>query len=223
MGVKDCWLASINGQTAFFWEATMKSGLCGKTAKSPLTHNTVVFAVRRGGKVLVRLCGLVAATVFIAGQISSPAGAATVNPDKVVQIFPNTTTGQESAPVDLSFTFQPSPGEIVSDIRWTLPAVPAPFNLAGHTGCGANELSCTLSVTFTAPSLFATWGGDAVVKVDAVINGAPVHFVGHIDFEGDVRAPLTNSVPAALPLFGTGLGALGLLGWRRKRKAQAAA
>ena len=27
--------------------------------------------------------------------------------------------------------------------------------------------------------------------------------------------------PAALPLFATGLGGLGLLGWRRKRKAQA--
>ena len=29
-------------------------------------------------------------------------------------------------------------------------------------------------------------------------------------------------LPAALPLFATGLGALGLLGWRRKRKAAAA-
>jgi hypothetical protein len=29
-------------------------------------------------------------------------------------------------------------------------------------------------------------------------------------------------VPATLPLFATGLGALGLLGWRRKRKAIAA-
>jgi hypothetical protein len=29
--------------------------------------------------------------------------------------------------------------------------------------------------------------------------------------------------PAALPLFATGIGALGLLGWRRKRKAQAIA
>lgn len=29
----------------------------------------------------------------------------------------------------------------------------------------------------------------------------------------------TVPVPAALPLFGTGLAALGLLGWRRKRKA----
>ena len=30
-------------------------------------------------------------------------------------------------------------------------------------------------------------------------------------------------LPAALPLFAGGLGALGLLGWRRKRKAAAAA
>jgi hypothetical protein len=33
----------------------------------------------------------------------------------------------------------------------------------------------------------------------------------------DTAAPL----PAALPLFATGLGGLGLLGWRRKRKAVA--
>jgi hypothetical protein len=31
----------------------------------------------------------------------------------------------------------------------------------------------------------------------------------------------TTPLPAALPLFATGLGALGLLGWRRKRKAAA--
>jgi len=32
----------------------------------------------------------------------------------------------------------------------------------------------------------------------------------------------TTPLPAALPLFATGLGALGLLGWRRKRKSAAA-
>jgi hypothetical protein len=39
---------------------------------------------------------------------------------------------------------------------------------------------------------------------------------------GDFSATATP-LPAALPLFATGLGALGLLRWRRKRKAQAVA
>jgi hypothetical protein len=39
------------------------------------------------------------------------------------------------------------------------------------------------------------------------------------EFTADVQA---TPLPAALPLFATGLGALGLLGWRRKRKAQGA-
>jgi hypothetical protein len=33
-------------------------------------------------------------------------------------------------------------------------------------------------------------------------------------------ATTATPLPAALPLFATGLGALGLLGWRRKRKAR---
>jgi hypothetical protein len=50
-------------------------------------------------------------------------------------------------------------------------------------------------------------------------------------FQWVVPSPGTNvydglspvPLPAALPLFATGIGALGLLGWRRKRKAQAVA
>ena len=37
------------------------------------------------------------------------------------------------------------------------------------------------------------------------------------------REGAETPLPAALPLFATGLGALGLIGWRRKRKAQAVA
>ncbi len=40
-------------------------------------------------------------------------------------------------------------------------------------------------------------------------------------FSLDIVTP--TPLPAALPLFATGLGALGLLGWRRKRKAAALA
>jgi hypothetical protein len=35
--------------------------------------------------------------------------------------------------------------------------------------------------------------------------------------------PAITPLAAALPLFATGLGALGLLGWRRKKKAAALA
>jgi len=37
--------------------------------------------------------------------------------------------------------------------------------------------------------------------------------------EGELISFEATPLPAALPLFATGLGALGLLGWRRKRKA----
>ena len=43
-------------------------------------------------------------------------------------------------------------------------------------------------------------------EIDVTINGAA----------------MATPLPAALPLFATGLGVLGLLGWRRKRKAAAA-
>jgi len=35
------------------------------------------------------------------------------------------------------------------------------------------------------------------------------------------RTASRPALPAALPLFATGIGGLGLLGWCRKRKAQA--
>jgi uncharacterized protein (TIGR03118 family) len=58
-------------------------------------------------------------------------------------------------------------------------------------------------------------------------NGSPntLYFTDGIDGEthGLFGAINPTPLPAALPLFATGLGGLGLLGWRRKRKAQAAA
>jgi hypothetical protein len=43
-----------------------------------------------------------------------------------------------------------------------------------------------------------------------------------LPYDFTVSNPSTP-LPTALPLFATGLGAMGLIGWRRKRKAQAVA
>ena len=79
-----------------------------------------------------------------------------------------------------------------------------------------NETFSFLGVAFDSPlvSLVRILSGNAslgagqfdpdVVAMDDFIYGEPVP-----------QVPL----PAALPLFATGLGVLGLLGWRRKRKA----
>jgi hypothetical protein len=45
--------------------------------------------------------------------------------------------------------------------------------------------------------------------------------IGQDAIDGLAFVPDATPLPAALPLFATGLGALGLLGWRRKRKARA--
>ena len=39
--------------------------------------------------------------------------------------------------------------------------------------------------------------------------------------DGPIESPSIVPVPAALPLFGTGLAVMGFIGWRRKRKATA--
>jgi len=65
----------------------------------------------------------------------------------------------------------------------------------------------------------------SILMTRAFLNGSgttfltPNQFVDDITFDVAAVTPL----PAALPLFATGLGALGLLGWRRKRKARTAA
>jgi len=69
------------------------------------------------------------------------------------------------------------------------------FELAQPNYCGTSQAVCV--------------GAPSIVFASSSMTGA---------FEiGTAATPL----PAALPLFATGLGGLGLLGWRRKRKAQA--
>src|SRR5262245_56198506 len=61
-------------------------------------------------------------------------------------------------------------------------------------------------------SLFINWQGGGGIAGDTI----------EVDFSvGDPINPSPVPLPAALPLFATGLSALGLLAWRRRRKAGA--
>jgi hypothetical protein len=77
--------------------------------------------------------------------------------------------------------------------------------------CG--YLSCSSVEIYYSTVAFGSPGYDMYVS-----NGGAVPILFSLSMAPVDATPL----PAALPLFATGLGALGLLGWRRKRKAAAA-
>jgi hypothetical protein len=85
----------------------------------------------------------------------------------------------------------------------------------GIVGCVSGGLAAPCPVltngqTQTVPLLILSNNAFTVSAMDVTFTD-----------QGDVAS--ATPLPAALPLFATGLGAMGLLGWRRKRKAAAIA
>ena len=83
---------------------------------------------------------------------------------------------------------------------------------AFDVGSSANTL---YFVSSTNPTLLFSVNETTGVQNFIFLN-APV-----TDMTAGVTGASTVPIPGALPLFATGLGALGLLGWRRKKKAAA--
>lgn len=81
----------------------------------------------------------------------------------------------------------------------------------------------TLTFDLTA-SGGLTWADAAAVLMDTTGYGAAYsHGFEAVTAGQDAGYYSATPLPAALPLFSSGLGVMGLLGWRRKRKAQALA
>jgi hypothetical protein len=96
-----------------------------------------------------------------------------------------------------------------SELPARLPGIEYDIAMEAKASATANLLvgagaSASIDPLFTIDPTFAFANDFTLVFSDGIDNG-----------------PTNTPVPAALPLFVTGLGGLGLLGWRRKRKAQA--
>jgi hypothetical protein len=88
---------------------------------------------------------------------------------------------------------------------------------SGSSGGSAGGVSSLVHQLSASGGVGGNGGAGAVVR--AALNSNGSNNVG--DTNGSVPL-IANPLPGALPLFATGLGVLGLLGWRRKRRAQAA-
>jgi hypothetical protein len=86
-------------------------------------------------------------------------------------------------------------------------------------GDNCNSVRCNAAGPDLAVLNFTVDASGIPTPVGAVISDSAGN-----DFDTLTTVSVTlTPLPAALPLFAGGLGALGLLGWRRKRKAAAAA
>jgi CHRD domain len=105
-------------------------------------------------------------------------------------------------------------------------AVPFPGFPAATSGTYTNTFDLTLAATYNSAFITAVGGTVALAEAAFIFgleHGETYANIHDATFPtGEIRGWLEPTpLPATLSLFATGLGALGLLGWRRKRKARA--
>ena len=108
------------------------------------------------------------------------------------------------------------------------PTVPEPgstgYNTLSQSGLVASNFVLFDFSTDTYGTANPNFAGDPMVFGLAQIFGFFPGYTSTADYDNlSFTVEQTTPLPATLPLFASGLGAIGLLGRRRKRKAQAAA
>jgi len=104
-------------------------------------------------------------------------------------------------------------------------------NSRNFSGPGLHTFSIDQAYTFTANTIYqvmmnvdgAAWDAQTSTAYVDPFFSAPAEYSVLTSFGiGNAAAPVSATpIPAALPLFTSALGGLGLLGWRRKNKAAA--
>jgi hypothetical protein len=144
---------------------------------------------------------------------------------QIVASFFDLTTPDNAAHIHCCQTM---PGTNVG-VATTVPTF-AGFPLGVTQGTYLSPLFSLEDPTFFNPAFVTLEGGleQAETALIAGIENGQTYFNIHTSMNpgGEIRTELdplgapATPIPATLPLFATGLGALGLLGWRRKRKAR---
>jgi len=160
---------------------------------------------------------LVSGTVPVAGEVD-------------VSVSGSNATFTVSLPTGYTFTqlaFDLNPGGSVDSGAYTIATnANANYN-KGKLWPNFGPFNTTVSGSFSNSLTFTV--SDFAGLFNVTVSGAPIWFVVAGVTDGGTSGIMAadsvtvTPLPAALPLFATGLGTIGVLGWRRKKKAQRAA
>ena len=117
-----------------------------------------------------------------------------------------------------------APGVLSNDIWNAADGVPT-VDLVSNPTYGSLSLGGDGSFTYIPAQNFTgtdTFTYEDVYSFEECLGSACFFIISQTSNLATVTIDATP-LPAALPLFATGIGGLGLLGWRRKRKAQVVA
>ena len=184
------------------------SGTCGPgTAPAPISNASAV-------QVVVNLLTSTSATVeFIApsGNIDTPAYINVNDGGTVGNVTATYTEGTIVNPTLFNGgnATRSDPGQAEDHFG----------NMNTWTGAVQDP---TVTFTLTAHNGF-TWADPTSVLMLTTGFGAAYSHGFEAVTAAQYAGAYTTPLPAALPLFATGLGGLGLFGWRKKRKARASA